>query len=174
MATKKKSKRSPSNIETLQHHEFETEALSNQSGSESEVDENDIELPTKSEDCDQYFAKFWKSPPTDESTIVGKWYAVSYSARKKPVLYIARAKRRFLMNNSVSGIEMDCLKPHVGSGTVLEEVPQHLPRDTGNFTLSHIIAGPISCEPMSNGRWNVPNYDAIRAFFEIAAKRHSK
>ena len=35
-----------SNIETLQHHEFETEALLNQSGSESEVDENDIKLPT--------------------------------------------------------------------------------------------------------------------------------
>lgn len=155
-----------------------TGELSNDSGSDSDADENDNVFPKKSADCDEYFAKFWKSlsPPNDESTVVGKWYAVVYFTRKKSMLFIAKATRRFLKKDSVSGIEMDCLKPHVGSGTVLEEVPQHLPRDTGVFPLSDIIAGPISCEPMSQGRWSVPKYRDIQAFFEIAKhhRRYSK
>ena len=38
---------------------------------------------------------------------------------------------------------MKCLKPKVGSGTVLEDTPAHLPPDESYFNLSDVIAGPL-------------------------------
>ena len=103
-----KSKKSDGD-EIVLNEELGTNALSNESKSESKAEEDDSEFPKKAEDCDRYFTKFWQSfsPPNDESTYVGKRYAVVYSTRKKSILFIARAKRRFLQNDSVSGIEMD-------------------------------------------------------------------
>ena len=93
----------------------------------------------------------WKqlSPPTKEDKIVGKWYAVIYQNRKSPMLYIGKAVRRFLhdKNGPVGSILIRCLKPKVGSGTVLEYTPAHQPPDESSFLLSEIIDGPLLVTP---------------------------
>ena len=67
-----KSKKSEGN-EIVLNEELGTNALSNESKSESKAEEDDSEFPKKAEDCDRYFTKFWQSfsPPNDESTYVG-------------------------------------------------------------------------------------------------------
>ena len=47
----------------------------------------------------------------------------------------------------VDKITMRCLKPKVGSGTILEDTPDHLPPGIGNFELVDIIAGPLTVNP---------------------------
>ena len=75
-------------------------------------------------------------PPTEESTIIGRWYTRIYEMKRNRKLYIGRLLRRFLLeeDGKVESIEMRCLKPKVGSGTVLEDTPHHLP-DIGIFKI---------------------------------------
>ena len=44
---------------------------------------------------------------------------------------MGRAIQRFLVdeNGKMGYWQIDCLKLHIGSGTKLESVPEHLPRD---------------------------------------------
>ena len=64
-------------------------------------------------------------PPKLEKDTLGCWYGVIYYAYKKPQLYIGRAIKRFLIdeNGTVEAFQIDCLKPRVGTGTVLEGIP---------------------------------------------------
>ena len=96
--------------------------------------------------------ELWKSlsPPASEESIAQKWYGVIYDGKKKSHLYVGKATRRFLddVDGPVEGIEFDCLKPHVGTGTILLSVPEHLQRDVDIFPLRNIIDGPLKVIPL--------------------------
>ena len=72
----------------------------------------------------------WKSlsPPTKEEQVTGSWYAFIYHGKKGRMLYIGQVLKRFLAeeNGPVTALEVRCLKPKVGSGTKLEQNPDHL------------------------------------------------
>ena len=59
---------------------------------------------------------------------------------------------------------MRCLKPKVGSGTELEDTPDHLP-EIGDFELKDIIKGPIEVIPKGSTKFVVPDYEAIASFY---------
>ena len=104
-------------------------------------DENDIE---KLRNC-------WKglAPPTKEANVIGRWYAAIYTTKKTKGLYIGRLLKRFLKDEdgAVDSIQLHCLKPKVGSSTILEDTPDHLP-DITIFPVHDIIAGPLKVIPI--------------------------
>ena len=65
-----------------------------------------------------------------------------------------------------SAAEVDSLKLKVGSGTILESVPEHLGHDISIFPLYNIIAGPLKVLPMKNNKWNVTNYEKVKEVFK--------
>ena len=57
----------------------------------------------------------------------------------------------------VDSIEFRCLKPKTGSGTVVDDTPEHLP-DIGLFELHDVILGPLEVVPLKGNKFNVPQY----------------
>lgn len=116
----------------------------------------------------------WKklSPPVSEESVVQQWYGIIYNGKKKGHLYVGKATRRFLhdVDGPVSGIEFDCLKPHIGTGTVLSSIPDHLERDISIFSIHDIIDGPLEVIPLKSGKWNVPAYSKLKEKFERVVK----
>ena len=112
------------------------------------------------------------SPPVKEEEIVDNWFATIYCNKKKPMLYVGKCKRRFLQDKDgpVTGLEVDCLKPHVGSGNILQSLPSHLPADIDIFPPYNIISGPIDVIPMKGGKWQVPCYAFLKETFEALIK----
>ena len=101
-------------------------------------------------------------PPVKEETIKGKWYGVLYSTKKSQALYIAKILRRFLAdeNGPVDCIEMRCLKPKVGSVTILHNTTLHLP-DITSFPLCDIIYGLLEVVPLKGEKFNLPSYEDV-------------
>ena len=111
----------------------------------------------------------WKriSPPNEESEIKYKWYAVEYHGkrlRKRGQLLIGKLLSRSLEEDGTVKLEMRCLKPKVGSGTELDDTPQHLP-DVGYFALKDVIRGPIDVIPKRSNKFEVPEYEDIATFY---------
>ena len=103
----------------------------------------------------------WKrlNPPVKENQILGKWYAIIYASKRSSMLFVAKVLRRFLHdeNSQTQSLEIKCLKPKVGSGTTLEDTPDHLP-DISLFALSDVIAGPLEVVPLKgSAKFDVPN-----------------
>ena len=65
----------------------------------------------------------------------------------------------------VSFIELHCLKQKVGSGTQLEQNPDHLTHDDAMCPISN-IAGPLDGEPIRRStNYEVPKYeDVVRMY----------
>ena len=63
------------------------------------------------------------SPPVSEEDVFGKWYAAIYATKRARRLYVGKILKRFLLeeNGDVDCLEVRCLKPKVGSGTLLED-----------------------------------------------------
>ena len=74
------------------------------------------------------------------------------------------------MDGPATGIELDCLKPHFGSGTVLEGIPSHLPRDIDLFDIENVFAGPLLVKPVKGNKWEVPDYEDVKRAFDIISK----
>ena len=70
-------------------------------------------------------------------------------------------------NGKVAALQIDCLKRHVGSCTILDSIPEHLPRDIYIYPAHNIINGPLDIVPMRNNRWIVVDYERIKDFFEV-------
>lgn len=129
------------------------------SGSDEESDEPSIE---------ETLVTLWKGlgPPTDEKEIIGKWYAAIYEyeekEKKKNHLYIGRALNRFLYdeNGVPTGLRLDCLRLHVGSGTEFQSNPDHL-KDISVFPVKNIIDGPVRVLPKRGDKWDIPEYPSI-------------
>ena len=50
-------------------------------------------------------------------------------------------------NGNVYAIEMECLKPKVGLGTIMEDTIDHLP-DVDVFNIEDVIDGPLEVLPL--------------------------
>ena len=77
------------------------------------------------------------------------------------------AIQRFLVdeNGKIEYLQIDCLKRHIGSGTVLESIPEHLPRDIYLCPTHDFINGPLKMIPLRNNRWNVIDYEKVKEMF---------
>ena len=149
--------------------------------SEDEVEDSlsedeDLEMPVESdlpENASQKLLKTWRhlSPPTQESEILGMWYAGIWENKKTKKLCIGRLLKRFLhdKDGDVHTIELSCLKPKVGLGTIMEETPDHLP-DIALFNLEDIIAGPITALPLKSKKWDICEYHQIALIYEEVCK----
>ena len=111
----------------------------------------------------------WQSlcPPTTEEDIQQKWYGVVYTDKSKDYLYVGKVLKRFLddVDGPTMALEVDCLKPHVGSGSILESYDQNC-RDIGTFPTHNVVYGPLIVEPMKGNKWSVPAYDELKYFFQ--------
>ena len=67
------------------------------------------------------------------------------------------AIQRFLVdeNGKIEYLQIDCLKRHIGSGTVLESIPEHLPCDIYLCPAHDIINGPLKMIPLRQSKGNV-------------------
>ena len=83
----------------------------------SDEDQEEAENNDERELTQQLWTKL--SPPVPEESVVQRWYGAIYHGKKKSHLYVGKAIRRFLddADGPVSGIELDCLKPHIGKGS---------------------------------------------------------
>ena len=88
---------------------------------------------------------------------MGKWFAVIYdggSESNETIYYRWGWTSRF-------NILMSCLKPKVGSGTILEDCPKHLP-DESLFDIHNIIDVPLEVIPKGSIHFNVKYYNEIK------------
>ena len=95
--------------------------------------------------------------------------------KRKVIFMSKKATQRFLddVDGPVEGIEFDCLKPHVGTSTILLSVPEHLQRDVDVFPLRN-IDGPLKVIPLKGGKWDVPEYQQLKEKFERVVKLDRK
>ena len=135
---------------------------------ESEEEEQSID---ENKNEERRLLSFWKTldPPITEESIVNKWYGCIFTNKKKSHLYVGKAIRRFLVDEDgqASALEIDCLRPHVGSDTFLDSVPPHLTPDVDVFSIHDIVDGPLEVLPLKAGKWNVPAYLDLKKKFEI-------
>ena len=61
---------------------------------------------------------------------------------------------------------MSCLKPKVGSGTILEDCLKHLPNES-LFDIHNIIDGPLEVIPKGSIHFDVKYYNEIKDFFNL-------
>ena len=83
-----------------------------------------------------------------------------FSGKKKQQLYVGKVTKRFLADEDgpTESIKLDCLKPHFGSGTVLDAIPAHLPRDIDLFPIENFIAGSLIVKPLKGNKWEIPEF----------------
>ena len=112
-------------------------------------------------------------PPVEETDVLQKWFAGLYykTLSLKPLLFVGKAIHRFLQSEKgpAQFLELDCLQPAVTTYTTeLHEVPQHLQRDLGLFSILDIIAGPLTATCKGKGVWLIPDYpDVISTFLPV-------
>ena len=134
---------------------------------EEEIIEEDSE-EEENDDDEEALKNVWQklSPPNTEESILQQWYCGIYKDNRKEYLYVGKSTKRFLddVDGPVSGIELDCLKLKVGSGTVLESYGEGNP-DIGIFSIYDVIDGPITVVFKGNRQWDVPNYEVLKEKF---------
>ena len=70
-----------------------------------------------------------------------------------------------------TSIELDCLKPQVGSGTILQSYDKSQQRDIGIFMLHNVIAGPLrDVEQLKFPKLNVPTYQQLNELYNRVVK----
>ena len=112
----------------------------------------------------------WRSMnvPVPEGNVVDKWYAAIYkdTNKNKSYLYIGKAKKRFLHDakGPISGILLDCLKPHVGSSNVLETYKED-DHDEAFFPIWDIITRPLALNVIKHDRLEFPHYQDVKTLF---------
>ena len=146
--------------------------------SESIVEEDKEFFPPKNDPQGYSYLKCtWEeiSPPVKEDNLLNRFFGAIYYAdkgRKKPLLYIGKLLRRFLKdeNGPTDSLQLDCLKPGLGKTTILEEIPEHFPRDIYDFKVHDIITGPLDGSFVKGGKWELLSYPLVRETFD-AVKR---
>ena len=69
-------------------------------------------------------------------------------------------------NSPVDKLIMRSLKPKIGSDTILEDTPAHLPHDECQFDLYDVIAGPLKVDPLKgSSKFHVPSYEKVEKIF---------
>ena len=165
---KTRKKLTYSKSESDENMEKKDISLPLEDSTEEEVEESDDEM--NESNLEEFLSNLWKSlnPATEESDIKSKWYAFIFEQYKKKYLYVGRAIQRFLVdeNGKIEYLQIDWLKRHIGSGTVLESIPEHLPHDIYLFPAHDIINGSLKMIPLRNSRWNVIDYGKKKKSFQ--------
>ena len=151
-STKRKKQKEEETSSSSSSEECETDlsdASSEENASESENLIFDEEL-----DDEEMLKNFWAI-----SDVLNKWYACAYQIKNKLQLFIVKSIERFLHyeNVQLAALSIDCLKPPVGSGNILESIPSHLPCDIGVFPFQDIFYGPTEVLSIKNDRWSIQN-----------------
>ena len=151
-STKRKKQKEEETSSSSSSEECETDlsdASSEENASESENLIFDEEL-----DDEEVLKNFWAI-----SDVLNKWYACVYQIKNKLQLFIVKSIERFLHyeNVQLAALSIDCLKPPVGSGNILESIPSHLPCDIGVFPFQDIFYGPTEVLSIKNDRWSIQN-----------------
>ena len=77
--------------------------------------------------------KLWNSlsPPFQEISVINRLDGVVYETKKLQILYIGKLLHCLIddENWDIELLQIRCLKPKVGMGTILEDTPAHLPLD---------------------------------------------
>ena len=173
-ATKGKRAKGSRNVtksKKSKYDEIYGDSSDSSSSSASEDDSSDEEVVNNELDNRGQLMQFWKSvsPPVNESSIKGKWFAAIYNDSNKKSLYIGRAIRRFLIDDDgeVTHLELDCLKPRVGNVNILDGYPPEHDGDKYLYPLEDVLGGPLDVVPVPRKRsWRVVNLDKIETFFE--------
>ena len=144
---------------------------------EEEVEESNDEM--NEINLEEFLLNLWKSLslPIEESDTKSKWYAFIFEQYKKKYLYVGRAIQHFVVdeNGKIEYLQIDFLKHHIGSGTVLESIPEHLPCDIYLCPAHDIINGPLKMIPLRNNRWNVIDYEKVKEMFsKIVSINHKE
>ena len=108
------------------------------------------------------------SPPNKEEDLIGKWYGVIYESKRSSMLFVGKILRRFLHDaeGPVDSIEIRCLKPKTGSGTILDDTPSHSP-DISTFQLTDVIYGPLNVVPVKGNKFDVLEYEDLVEHFNV-------
>ena len=101
-----------------------------------------------------------------KESVLGKWYAVVYSLKLAGQLFFGKIVKHFLVdeNHTVETLEVCCLKPKVGSGTLVDDSPSYL-LDICLFNLADVIYGPLEVVPMGAQKFDVPKYQEVVKHF---------
>ena len=80
---------------------------------------------------------------------------------------VGKVLRKFLADpeGPVESLEIRCMKPKIGSGSILEDNPAHLP-DISIFKLTDIIFGPLKVIPQKGKKFEVPEYANLVEHFK--------
>ena len=133
------------------------------------------DFPTINESSKPFLVALWTdlSPPTNESEIIGKWFAGIYLSGKKVLLYVGRATKRFIndVDSKATHIELDLLRLHQpGRRGYIECIPEHLEQDLTVFPIYNIIAMITDVSYANNGRWFFKKYAELEKFFNLVKK----
>ena len=136
-----------------------------------------VSFPPITEQAIIYLKNVWEGmfPPVEETDVLQKWFAGLYykTLSSKPLLFVGKAIRRFLQSEKgpAQFLELDCLQLAVTTYTTeLHEVPQHLQRDLGLFSIPDIIAGPLTATYKGKGVWLFPDYPDFISMFLLVLK----
>ena len=93
------------------------------------------------------------------------WYHIP--REKKSYLYVGKTTRRFLLDKDglANALELDCLKPRVGNGRVLQSYEKSAERDLFIYPLHNVIAGPIKVIPKKFPNLDVPDCQKLEKTF---------
>ena len=135
--------------------------------------DDDNEDREREEDPSIQLKEFWSqiSPPVPEENLKGEWFVAIYKKGGKELMYVGRAKRRFLEEEGgcVTHMELSCLKPRVGLDNVLFGYPSGQ-EDDFVYAVEDVIGGPLSVDPVPRkNAWKVNNLDKMEAFFQKVA-----
>lgn len=136
---------------------------------DSDEDGTDDEEEMQIAEARESIRNTWKSlspAVISEKDLVGKFYATIYYKGTKGMLYIGKVVRRFLeeKEGNVTQLEIMCLKPKIGHGTIVEDTPLHS-KYTEIVDIINIFAGPLTAEAMKGNKFNFPNYPKIEQLF---------
>ena len=95
---------------------------------------------------------------TPENDIVRKFYAACWKSTKtkKEGVLIGKVKKRFLYEaeGRAISLEIDFLKPRVGSSTTLDEYPPGT-RDLAICPINDLISGSLEVRYVGKGKWDI-------------------
>ena len=112
----------------------------------------------------------WKSlsPPVSEEDFKGKWQAAIFEQDGKQIMCVGRVIRRLLTekDGQVTHMELDCLKPKVGNGNILEGYPDGQ-SDHYAFPIHNVFGGPLQSELVPKKKaWRFPDLDTVEDFYK--------
>ena len=156
----------------VQKYESETEESDLDFSEADETDDDDGDSCNSSDGCDDgevaatnLLKETWSflKPPTAEEDILGKWFGVVYRTKRSSVLLVGKVLRLVDEDGPVESIEFRCLKPKSGSGTDLQDTPDHLQ----NSILGQTQRRAVQYFLERRGSWDYPQILGAAHFLDF-------